>query len=205
MNQGGLYGPRENDETDLCQKQTIPSLKWGQQARHWKFKNYLFTCRKTHSLPQSHSFQRIKISVCLCVWDSEKNLTHHTEHQSYLDEWFAQSVLVYLQHNVPDLFIRQAERAQENCCCDGERRESFPLLFFIRLWGSKRHFSTHRSSDKMTTDLTCHLEKLIHFLPLNRIVCVTLTKIGKENIKILKWSNRMSRLLMKKWGTATWQ
>lgn len=140
-----------------------------------KFPSVYTQCHSMYSWMTIKSMSiSISVSVCRCVCACVcARATHHTEHQSYLDEWFAQSFLVYLQHNVPDLFIRQAERAQENCCCDIERRESFPFLFFfspffyfyIRLQGSKRHFSTHCLSDKMTTDLTCHLEKLMHFLP----------------------------------------
>lgn len=62
--------------------------------------------------------------ACAC-----EELSHHRGAHSYLDERFAQSLLVDLQHNVPDLFIRQAEGAEENCCGEEERRESFLLLF----------------------------------------------------------------------------
>lgn len=40
----GLYGPHENEDSDLCQKQTIPGLKWGRQNTHQtlKYKNNFF-------------------------------------------------------------------------------------------------------------------------------------------------------------------
>lgn len=111
----------------------------------------------------------VSLPVCGSVWEKrekKKKKTFNSRHekQSYLDEWFAQSLFVHLQHNVPDLFIRQAERAEENCCCDGEREESYfvyNLLFFFcflldcgvqRDISAKRHFGAHRSSNKMTTD-----------------------------------------------------
>lgn len=69
----------------------------------------------------------VLVFMCACICASEE-LSGHKEAHSYLDEWLAQSLLVDFQHNVPDLLIRQAERAQENCCRDEEKRESFLLL-----------------------------------------------------------------------------
>lgn len=119
----------------------------------------LFVTHISHTNPPMYgntiSYSCACIQNCLCVrqciclrlrvW--VKMLTHYSKHQSYLDEWFAQSFLVYLQHNVTDLFIRQAERAQENCCCVVERRESFPVAF-IRLQGSKRYLALITSQSK---------------------------------------------------------
>lgn len=107
----------------------------------------------SHSCVCKHNCLWVRQCICLRLRVWVKMLTHYSKHQSYLDEWFAQSFLVYLQHNVTDLFIRQAERAQENCCCDVERRESFPV-FFIRLQGSKRHLALITSQTKWSQTCT---------------------------------------------------
>lgn len=80
------------------------------------------------------------VCVCACTCACEE-LSGHREAHSYLDEWLAQSLLVDFQHNVPDLLIRQAERAQENCCRDEERRESFLLLMLKSNSRLQRHIS----------------------------------------------------------------
>lgn len=90
-------------------------------ATLWNLK-LIFSCaqRKAQSV-------FVFVFMCACICASEE-LSGHKEAHSYLDEWLAQSLLVDFQHNVPDLLIRQAERAQENCCRDEEKRESFLLL-----------------------------------------------------------------------------
>lgn len=124
---GHMWGGRLN-----CAKRRINQKK-GQDkpsATLWNLK-LIFSCaqRKAQSV-----FVFVVVFMCACICAFEE-LSGHKEAHSYLDEWLAQSLLVDFQHNVPDLLIRQAERAQENCCRDEDKRESFLLL--ILKWNSR--------------------------------------------------------------------
>lgn len=159
-------------------------------ATPWNFK-LIFSCaqRKAQSV-----FVCVCVCTCVCACLSDE-LSGHREVHSYLDEWLAQSLLVDFQHNVPDLFIRQAERAQENCCRDEQRRESFLLFYKVRQSSSKTHLRDHHSSDKIAS-LTWHLEKLISFFAFPRRGCLkfgmmlvwpltfTFTTISKRKKKV---------------------
>lgn len=104
----------------LCQKQNKPDLKRVSISHLPHFRLIFRGAGKGR--------ERVCVA-CVHVHARANNSQNTRGAQSYLDERFAQSLLVDLQHNVPDLLIRQAEGAQENCCGDEEGRESFLLLF----------------------------------------------------------------------------
>lgn len=137
----GLCGPHVNEETDLCRKTDRITFKMVSSQLpdteiHAHIEENVSLSHTCYTTRFCFFFFSDGKNKCVCVWVKEQS--HHTEHQSYLDEWFAQSFFVYFQHNVPDLFIRQAERAQENCCCDGKRRVISTPLFFLLDSGIQR-------------------------------------------------------------------
>lgn len=147
-------------------------------------------CRETDS-------ECVCVSVCTCTCAC-KELLGRREAHSYLDEWLAQSLLVNFQHNVPDVFIRQAERAQENCCRDEGRRESFLLLFYkvrqrssllrqkVLLWRDTQKSSYLLSAFTRTGCLKCEM-MLVWPLTFAFTVSKREKTVKIKDVKLLKW------------------